>query len=116
VAVEGAVVADIVVNPATLELGTLVPGVPTTRSVVVRGRRPFIIEKMECESQRECYKVRIGPDTRTVHVLPLTITPPSESGELNETFYLTIQGRDEPVEFTAHGVIAPAAETAVQAE
>jgi hypothetical protein len=85
-------------------------------SVVVRGRKPFIIERMECESQRECYKVRIGPDTRTVHVLPLTITPPSEPGELNETFYLTIQGRTEPVEFSAHGIVGAAAETAAQAQ
>jgi len=115
VAVEGAVVADIVVNPTTLELGTLQPGVPKTMSVVVRGRKSFVIEKMECESQRECYKVRLGPDSRNVHVLPLTITPPSEAGELNEKFFLTIQGRAEPVEFSAHGIVAAAAETAAQA-
>jgi len=114
VAVEGDVVADIVVNPTDIKLGTLQPGVPKTVSVVVRGRKPFVIEKMECKSQRECYKVRIGQDTRTVHVLPLTITPPGESGELNETFYLTIQGREQPVEFTAQGTIAAAAETAAQ--
>ena len=115
VAVEGSVVADIVVNPSTLELGNLVPGVPKTMSVVVRGRRPFIIEKFECESERNCYKVRFDQSsTRTVHVVPLTITPPSEPGELTETFFLTIQGRDEPVEFTAHGTIGTATETAVQ--
>jgi hypothetical protein len=116
VAVEGAVVADIVVNPSDIVLGTLQAGVPKTVSVVVRGRRPFVIERMECESQRDCYKVRIGEDTRTVHVLPLTITPPSEPGDLAEKFYLTIQGREEPVEFTAHGTIAGAAETAAQAQ
>lgn len=115
VAVEGSVVADIVVNPSTLELGNLVPGVPKTMSVVVRGRRPFVIEKFECESERDCYKVRFDQSsTRTVHVVPLTITPPSEPGELTETFFLTIQGRDEPVEFTARGTIGTATETAVQ--
>ena len=117
VAVEGAVVADIVVNPTTLELGTLAPGVPKTMSVVVRGRRPFVIEKFECESERDCYKVRFDQNsTRTVHVVPLTITPPSEPGELTETFFLTIQGREEPVEFTAHGVVQAATATAAQTE
>lgn len=114
VAVEGAVVADIVVSPTTLELGSLVPGVPKTMSVVVRGRKSFIIEKMECKSERDCYKVRLGADARNVHVLPLTIVPPSEPGEITETFYLTIQGRSEPVEFTAHGFVGEATETAVQ--
>lgn len=116
VAVEGSVVADIVVNPSILELGTLSPGVPKTMSIVVRGRRPFAIDKMECESERDCYKYRIGPDTRTVHVVPLTITPPSEPGELNEKFFLTIQGREEPVEFTARGVVRTATATAAQTE
>lgn len=114
VAVEGAVVADIVVSPTTLELGTLTPGVPKTMSVVIRGRKAFVVEKMECKSERDCYKVRLGPDSRTVHVLPVTIVPPSEPGEINETFYLSIQGREAPVEFSAHGNIGAAAETAAQ--
>ncbi|MFO1092384.1 MAG: DUF1573 domain-containing protein [Planctomycetaceae bacterium] len=114
VAVEGSVVADIVVSPTTLELGSLTPGVPKTMSVVVRGRKSFVIERMECKSERDCYKVRLGPDARNVHVLPVTIVPPSEPGEINETFYLTIQGRSEPVEFSAKGVIGVAAETAAQ--
>lgn len=106
VLVEAEVVADIVVNPSTLELGTLTPGDTKTMSVVVRGRRPFSIEKIECESERDCFKVRLGKDTRNVHVLPLTVTAPNESGEFSETFYLTIPGREEPVIFTARGTIA----------
>lgn len=112
VIVEGDVVADVIVSPAALDFGSLIPGVPKTLSVVVRGRRPFAIDKMECESQRDCYKVRLGKDVRTVHVVPLTIVPPGEPGELTETFYLTIQGRDEPVTFTAKGVIVSSATTA----
>jgi hypothetical protein len=106
VLVEADVVADIVVSPSTLELGTLTPGDTKTMSVVVRGRRPFAIEKIECESERDCFKVRLGKDTRNVHVLPLTVTAPNEAGEFSETFYLTIPGRDEPVVFTARGTIA----------
>jgi hypothetical protein len=106
VLVEAEVVADIVVSPSTLELGTLTPGDTKTMSVVVRGRRPFSIEKIECESDRDCFKVRLGKDARNVHVLPLTVTAPNESGEFTETFYLTIPGREEPVTFSARGTIA----------
>lgn len=108
VLVEAEVVADIVVNPTTIELGTLQPGDTKTMSVVVRGRRPFSIDKIECESERDCFKVRLGKDLRNVHVLPLTVTAPEESGEFSETFYLTVDGREEPVVFTARGVIATA--------
>jgi hypothetical protein len=105
VVVEGAVVPDIVVNPAVLAMGTLRPGVDKTMSVVVRGRRSFSIDKIECESDRDCFKVRLNSQVRSVHVLPLTVTPPDEPGELKELFYLTISGRDEPVTFTAEGIV-----------
>lgn len=114
VIVEGAVVPDIVVNPSVLALGSLRPGVDKTMSVVVRGRRPFSIDKIECESERDCFKVRLNSQVRSVHVLPLTVTPPNEPGELNELFYLTISGRDEPVTFTAEGMVIGQAETAAR--
>ena len=106
VLVEAEVVADIVVNPTALDFGTLTPGDTKTMSVVVRGRRPFTIEKIECESERDCFKVRLGKDLRNVHVLPITVTAPNEAGEFSETFYLTIPGREAPVIFTSKGKIA----------
>ena len=105
VIVEGAVVADIIVNPSVLAMGSLQPGVAKTMSVVVRGRRPFSIDKIECKSDRDCFKVRLNSDVRSVHVLPLTVNPPDEPGQFSELFYLTISGREEPVTFTAEGVI-----------
>lgn len=112
VVVEGAVVPDIIVNPSVLAMGTLRPGVDKTMSVVVRGRRPFSIDKIECESERDCFKVRLNSEVRSVHVLPLTVTPPDAPGELKELFYLTISGRDEPVTFTAEGTVVDQATAA----
>jgi len=111
VAVEGEVVPDIIVTPTPLALGNLTPGVPKTVTVVVRGHHAFSIDKIECESALDCFKVRLNKDARNVHVLPITVTPPDTPGDLTETFYLTIAGRELPVEFTAHGTIA-AQETA----
>lgn len=105
VIVEGAVVPDIIVNPSVLAMGSLQPGVEKTLSVVVRGRRPFSIDAIECESDRDCFKVRLNSQVRSVHVVPLTVTPPDTPGEFTEQFYLSISGRDEPVVFTAEGLI-----------
>lgn len=105
VMVQGEVVPDIIVNPTTLAIGNLTPGSSKTMSVVVRGRRPFSIEKIECDSENDCFKVRLGKDVRNVHVVPLTVTAPMEPGDLKEKFFLTISGREEPVEFYAEGTI-----------
>lgn len=105
VAVEADVVPDIVVNPTTLALGTLTPGASKTVTVVVRGNRPFAIDKIECESDRDCFSIRLNKDQRNVHVLPITVTAPAETGELTEKFFLTIAGRETPIEFTAQGKV-----------
>lgn len=105
VLVEGEVVPDVVITPSTLTLGQLQPGVDKTMSVVVRGRKPFSIDKIECESDRECFKVRLPKDLRSVHVLPLTVTPPDRPGRIEEKFTVTISGRPEPLEFRAEGTI-----------
>ena len=74
-------------------------------SVVVRGRKPFTIEKIECDSDRECFKVRLPKDLRSVHVLPLTVTPPDQPGQFVEQFTVTVAGRSEPLTFKAEGTI-----------
>lgn len=99
--VEGDVVPDIIVNPGVVSLGMLTPGQQKTMNVVVRGKKPFRIERVECESDLNAFQVRIPQDEKTVHVLPLTISTPDGSGTLVEEFTITIDGRDEPVTFKA---------------
>ncbi|MEZ6068228.1 MAG: DUF1573 domain-containing protein [Planctomycetaceae bacterium] len=96
---------DIVVATPSVDLGPLSPGVAKTFRVVVRGREPFSIETIECDSARECFRVKLPKDSKTVHVLPITIDPPAEPGPLEEAFSIRINGRDEPVRFQAAGNI-----------
>jgi hypothetical protein len=107
VIVEARVEADFTVTPSVVSLGTLTPGTPKTVNVVVRGREPFAIEKIECESDRELFKVRLSKSKKPVHVLPLTIMPPDEAGKFSEEFTVTIAGRKETVTFAAKGAVAP---------
>ncbi|QDT36465.1 DUF1573 domain-containing protein [Stratiformator vulcanicus] len=106
VLIEGRVEADITVTPSTVPLGKLTPGQTRMVNVVLRGKKPFEIEKIECESETEAFKVRLPKTTRSVHVLPLAVTAPNVPGEYVEKFTVTIPGRDEPITFEAVGEIA----------
>ena len=98
--------ADITVATPDLSLGTVIPGSDKTVNVVIRGKKPFSIDKVECESDKEFFKVRLPESSRTVHIIPLTFTPPKNPGPFSEKFTVTIAGRPDPVTFKAHGTIA----------
>lgn len=109
VLVEARVEPDIVVTPSVVSLGPdLKPGEEKTYTVVLKGREPFAIEKIECNSAHECFKVRLSPDPKKVHVLPLTFSPPNEPGEFEEEFTITVAGRPEPIVLKAEGTIIAA--------
>ncbi len=115
--VDGTVEADLQITPELVQFGPLKPGVPKVVKVVVKGRKPFRIEKVECDSARECYGVSIPSVDQSVHIVSLTITPPDEPGELKEAFTVTIAGRTATLAFQAIGMIEatvnPAAEEPV---
>lgn len=94
---------DIVVATPEIALGSLTPGVEKTVRVILRGRKPFSIESIECESPLECFKVKMSKDPKSVHILPLTVIPPETKGELAEKFTVHIAGRTEFVTFRASG-------------
>jgi hypothetical protein len=106
VLVEAKVEPDIVVSPAVVDLGkSLKPGEEKTYTVVLKGRKPFTIEKIECDSAHECFKVRLSQEAKIAHVLPLTFSPPDEPGEFEEEFTISVAGRPEPIVLKARGTI-----------
>ena len=112
VLVDGSIEPDLQVTPEVVPFGPLKPGVPKVVKVVVKGRKPFRIEKIECDSDRDCYAVALSPVDQTVHVVSLTITPPDEPGELKEAFTVTIAGRQTTLAFQATGTIEAQAKPA----
>ncbi|HID22304.1 MAG TPA: hypothetical protein EYP14_07875 [Planctomycetaceae bacterium] len=108
VLVEARIEAEYTVMPAVVSLGILQPGETKTVNVVVKGRKPFKIEKIECEVGEPTFKVRLPKTARTVHVLPLTVVAPEKPGTIAETFTLTIAGASAAVTFKAYGKVAGA--------
>ena len=107
VLVEAKVEADIVV--ADLQFGSVTAGQTKTMNVILRGRKPIKIEKIERTKADESFKVKSPQATATVHSLPLTFTPPNEPGPFEEEFFITISGREQPITFKAKGRIVGSA-------
>lgn len=106
VLVTGRIQPDIEVTPSTLPLGKLKPGDVKEFRVVVKGKRPFTIEHIQCDSA-DCFEVMQPSDqAKTVHIVPFKITAPSTPGDFSENFTFTIGGRSEPLSFRAEGTIA----------
>lgn len=99
VLVEGVVEDDITV--ADVQLGTVAAGATQRFNVVMRGKKPFKIEAMECDGPADRFKMKLPDAERTVHVLPMAFEAPTEPGVINETFTVTVDGRDDPVTFVA---------------
>jgi len=107
VLVEAKVEADIVVTD--LQFGSVIAGQTKTMNVVIRGRKPIKIEKIERTKADESFKVTTPAVATTQHILPLKFTPPNEPGLFEEEFFVTIAGREEPITFKAKGRIVGSA-------
>lgn len=101
VTIDAQVEPEIVVADA--QFGPVQPGHTKTVNVVVRGRKPFKIEKIERKKQDEMFKVKAPENVSHVHTIPITLNPTVEHGLFEEEFTLTIAGRPEPVTFKAKG-------------
>lgn len=108
--VRAAVTPEFQVIPGTVNFGTLKPGAKKTVTAVIKGKTPFVIERVECDSQRTCFSVGgLSSEPKPVHVVQLLIDPPNEPGPLREVFVATIAGRPTPVRFQGEGKIEAAA-------
>lgn len=105
VEVSGKVEPDLVVTPQQLTLGNMRPGVPVQKSIIIRGQRPFVIEKLERDSEQDVWKSKYSRDSKNLHTINLTMTPPEAPGDYTEVFTITIPGRPEPIKVKASGTI-----------
>lgn len=96
---EARVESEFTIQPVAL--GTMTAGQTKTVNLVVRGRRPFAIEKIECTTPGDHFKVVLPDAEKLVHVLPLTFTAPNEAATIDELFTVIIAGREEPISFRA---------------
>lgn len=116
VLVTGKVEAEYVVNPEIVSFGNMAPGERKMVNVIVRGKKPFLVEKFESEKTSGTFEVNLPKEAKAVHVVPLTLIAPTETGALAEEFTVTIAGSSEPVTFKAYAKIISGAGPATQAK
>lgn len=137
--IEAKVEADIVVTD--VQFGTVAPGQAKSMNVIVRGKKPFKIAEVNHVTREvrlkpvtdaappavaptdatstlataslpdEAFKIKCPDAAAVIHMVPLTLTPPSEPGLFEEEFVLKIAGRAQPVTFKAKGRILDQAVT-----
>ena len=109
VLVEARIEPEYAVTPELVSFPTMAPGERRALNIVVRGKKPFLIEKIESEKTAGVFEVRLPKEAKTIHVLPLTMIAPTEPGTISEEFTLTIKGVPDPVTFKVYGrTAAPA--------
>lgn len=123
--VEAKVEPDIVVADAMF--GSLTPGQPKSMQVIVRGKKPFTIEKVDhvvraavakpaedgsvpaaandTVSLGDAVTVKTPTNSAPLHMVTVTVTPPAEGGMFDEEFSIVIAGRPQPITFKAKGRI-----------
>jgi hypothetical protein len=93
VIVQARVEGDVTITPSIVQLGTVGPGSDTTKTVLLRSNKPFVIEKVECDSNRQAFRMpALGKEAKPVHVLSLAFTAPTQIGPLYFTAQGTIEG------------------------
>ena len=106
--VEARVDPEFVVSPEVVSFGVVAPGERKTINIVVRGRKPFQIQRVESEKLAGVFEVRLPPEQKSnkqIHVIPLTMIAPATQGNVDEKFTLTIKEIGETVHFRVLGKV-----------
>ena len=69
---EGRIVSPLTLSPASLFLGVVQPGQKVQRQLVLRGKMPFKITRIDCPDQ--CFEFKPSDESRALHLIPITFT------------------------------------------
>lgn len=103
VEVEGSLTA----TPGTVLFGACKVGTTAEKRVVIRGKEPFRIVRIE-GTDDSVKAVPAGDEAKTVHVVQVRFTPENGSGEfVRRLRVVTDLGKGETVDFTIQALIEP---------
>jgi hypothetical protein len=85
--VEGRVVAELTISPATLFLGVLHPGQTVTKKLVVQARSPVRVLGVEADSGS--FEFQLPEAAKPVQLVGVTYTAPDKPGKVTYTLRVT---------------------------
>lgn len=111
VLVEGRVIAEFSVTPPAIVRNGLKPGDKEEIKIVIRGQKPFAVEKIESNSGSEAYQVKLPQKDhfQIIQILNVIINAPEKPGPLTEVFTVTVVGQGQSerrlIEFKLNGKV-----------
>lgn len=105
VAVEGEVLSDITVSPASLFIGAVKPGEKVTKQVVVRSKKPFRITSVSSECK--CLEITAPSDgaAKSLYLIPVTFVAGPE-GHVTKTIRIQTDRNSAQRELSVHAAVA----------
>lgn len=82
ISVQGRVVSSLTVSPASLFLGVLTPGQKVTKTLIVRGKKPFRVTAIRCSDA--CFQFKTTSTPKVLHVIPVTFTAGDHPGTISQ--------------------------------
>lgn len=101
--IEGRVVSELTVSPASLFLGVLKPGEKVTKQVVLKGKKPFRILEVNCPDK--CVRCTPSSEARPLHLLPVTFTAGNKPGKVTERITIKTSLGSSTTEVVAYAQI-----------
>lgn len=107
VVVEGRVVPELTVSPASLMLGTVQPGQKVTKQIVVKGAKPFKIVDIHCADK--AFRFQPSDEAKSLHLVPVVFQAPEKPGKVTcKIEIITDLGDQKSVTFSAIGEVGAA--------
>ncbi len=104
--IEGRVIPEISVMPEDWVLGDVAAGGDAEKKLIVRGKTPFSITKIQCDE--DCFDCDYDPRPRTTHVVTVSFKAGEESGRLKKQIAIhTDRGENFNTVCTAYANILP---------
>lgn len=104
--VDGVVTPDIMIMPPVVNVGSVSPGQTKVSKIVVRGKKAFQIEEIDCADMTDSFTAALSTDSKPLHQVPIQFVVPNRPGKFSEELVVKITGRAEPLRFNVTGVIA----------
>ncbi len=118
--IEGKVIPEISVTPASWVMGDVDTGGDVEKKLIVRGKAPFTITGIDCDS--DCFVCTYDPEPRKTHVVSVAFRAGAETGRLKkqicihtnrgETFNAVCTAYANIIDVTPAGAIASDDESA----
>ena len=104
-AVEGRVVSNLTVSPSSLFMGVVQPGQEVTKSLVVKGLRPFKVLSITCDDKSFKF-AQVSEEAKVVHVIPVTFVAGNTEGKVTKTIRIVTDLGQASPELSAYAVIS----------